>query len=248
MIDIHSHILWGLDDGAGSLEDSIGMLELAAAGGTTDIVATPHANHRYRYDETVVDERIGELRGASGGRPRIHRGCDFHLSFDNIEDAVAHPARYAVNGGPYILVEFPETRLRGFGQALETLLRRGLVPIMTHPERHPDLQKIDRDFLEWSQLGCLVQITGQSLLGRFGKSASESAWEMIRRGLVHFVASDAHGVRDRNPRLDEAHAEVVRRFGAAVAEALFVRNPGAVIAGEKLPDAAPKRKPWYRFL
>jgi protein-tyrosine phosphatase len=234
LIDIHCHILWGLDDGARSLEDSVGMLKLAADAGTTDIVATPHADHRYRYDEGVVEDRIRELRAAGDGRPAIHRGCDFHLSFDNIEDAVAHPRRYTINAGPYLLVEFPDTPLRGFGQALETLLGRGLIPIMTHPERHSYLQKLDQDFLNWTQLGCLVQITGQSLLGRFGKSASQGAREMIDRGLVHFVASDAHGVRDRTPCLDKAYDEVRRRSGAAVADALFVRNPRAVLAGERV--------------
>lgn len=248
MIDIHSHILWGLDDGAETLDESIDMLKLAVAGGTTEIVATPHANYRYRYDEAVVDQRIRELALATEGRPVIHRGCDFHLSFDNIQDAVERPARYTIARGSYLLVEFPDTSLRGFGQALETLIRRGLTPIMTHPERHPDLQKLNADFIEWVRTGCLVQITGQSLLGRFGKKAEESAWQMIERGLAHFVASDAHGVRDRNPRLDEAFAAVARRAGKQAAETAFVLNPRAVLAGERISAAAaPKPRSWRRL-
>jgi protein-tyrosine phosphatase len=250
MIDIHSHILWGLDDGAKTLDESVEMLRLAVEGGTTDIVATPHANYRYRYEEAVVDQRIRELTLATEGRPVIHRGCDFHLSFDNIQDAVAQPGRYTIARGPYLLVEFPDTSLRGFGQALETLMARGLTLIMTHPERQPDLQKLNGDFVEWVGLGCLVQLTGQSLLGRFGKKAEESAWEMIDRGVAHFVASDAHGVRDRNPRLDEAFAAVERRAGRETAETLFLRNPGAVLAGKPLPApfaGAPRRRPWYQL-
>jgi protein-tyrosine phosphatase len=248
MVDLHSHILWGLDDGAETLEESVEMLRLAVEGGTTDIVATPHANYRYRYDEAVVDQRIRELTLATEGRPIVHRGCDFHLSFDNIQDALEHPARYTIARGCYLLVEFPDTSLRGFGQALETLIQRGLTPIMTHPERHPDLQKLTADFLEWARSGCLVQVTGQSLLGRFGKKAEESAWEMIGRGLAHFVASDAHGVRDRNPRLDAPFAAVAKRAGKDVAETLFVRNPGAVLAGKKIALAAPpKRRSWRRI-
>lgn len=248
MVDLHSHILWGLDDGAETLEQSIEMLRLAVEGGTTDIVATPHANYRYRYDEMLVDQRIRELALATEGRPILHRGCDFHLSFDNIQDAVERPARYTIDRGCYLLVEFPDTSLRGFGQALDTLMHRGLTPIMTHPERHPDLQKLNADFLDWARSGCLVQITGQSLLGRFGKKAEESAWEMIARGLAHFVASDAHGVRDRNPRLDEAFAAVARRAGKETAEALFIRNPGAVLLGKKIGGGVPpKRRPWYQL-
>ncbi len=247
MIDIHSHILWGLDDGAETLDDSVEMLKLAVEGGTTEIVATPHANYRYRYEEALVDQRIRDLTLATEGRPRIHRGCDFHLSFDNIQDAVARPERYTIARGPYLLIEFPDTSVRGFGQALETLIGRGLTLIMTHPERHPDLQKLNTQFLEWVRLGCLVQVTGQSLLGRFGRKAEDSAWDMIGRGLAHFVASDAHGVRDRNPRLDEAFAAVARRAGKEVAETLFVRNPRAVLAGERIAVAAPEGRPWYRL-
>lgn len=247
MIDIHSHILWGLDDGARTLDESVGMLQLAVEAGTTDIVATPHANFRYRYDRERVEERIREIAVRAPEGLRIHRGCDFHLSYDNIQDAVASPARYVIGGGPYLLVEFPETALRGMRDALETLLRRGLVPIMTHPERHGDLQKINADFLEWVRMGCLVQVTGQSLLGRFGKKAEEAAWEMLRRGLVHFVASDAHGVQDRTPRLDEAHAAVVRRCGEAVGEAVFVENPRAVLSGEPFRRSELKRRSWYPF-
>src|SRR6266700_1436516 len=107
MVDIHSHILWGLDDGAETFEESIAMLELAAASGTTDIVATPHANSRYRYQPDVVDQRIVEAAASVSGKLRIHRGCDFHLSFDNVQDAMENPSKYAIKGGSYILVEFP---------------------------------------------------------------------------------------------------------------------------------------------
>ena len=92
MIDIHSHILWGVDDGARSREDSIAMLRLATETGTTDIVATPHCNSQYQFDPAARDERIRELTGATGGAPRIHSGCDFRLSYDNIQVALREPA------------------------------------------------------------------------------------------------------------------------------------------------------------
>ncbi len=248
MIDIHSHILWGLDDGPRTVDESVSMLQLAAESGTTEMVATPHANFRYRYEEAVVEERIRDLAALAGNSPRLYRGCDLHLTFDNVEDAVAHRTRYAINGGPYLLVEFPETPLRGMRQALETLLQSGLVPVMTHPERHPELQKINADLVEWTGLGCLIQVTGQSLLGRFGKRAEESAWAMLRRGMAHVVASDAHGVTDRTPRLDEAFAEVLRRCGGAVAEAVFVENPKRVLSGAKFVAPPPKARTWFSRL
>jgi len=247
MVDIHSHILWGLDDGAKTLEQSLAMMKIAAGSGTTDIVATPHANFRYPFQAALAAQRVAELSAASGGRPKVHRGCDFHLSFDNIQDALQNPTKYAINGSRYLLVEFPNTALTGMGAALGALLQRGLIPIMTHPERQPVLRKIPADFEEWVEMGCLVQITAQSLLGRFGVRAEESAWDMLRRGMAHMVASDAHDENDRTPRLDEAFAAVAARVGQPIAQRLFIDNPKAVISGGTVSAELPTRASRLQF-
>jgi protein-tyrosine phosphatase len=91
LVDIHSHILWALDDGARTFEDSVAMLRMCAESGTTDIVATPHADYQYRFEPELVKLRIEQLSAAISGAPRIHAGCDFHLSFDNVEDARRRP-------------------------------------------------------------------------------------------------------------------------------------------------------------
>ncbi len=250
MVDIHSHILWDLDDGSKTREMSIEMLQMAAEAGTTDIVATPHANFEYRFDAGVVRERIAELAEATGGRPRIHRGCDFHLSFENIEDALQTPTRYTINDGPYMLVEFPDFSISHMGQVLQALLDKGLIPILTHPERQMQLREIPAELLEWIRMGCLVQVTGDSLLGRFGKRSADSAWKMVQGGMAHFVASDAHGTTDRTTRLDKAFAAVTETAGAACAARLFEEHPAAVIAGSAIRVEAPRQpqpKAWYAF-
>jgi len=247
MIDIHSHILWGLDDGAESFEESVAMLQIAAEAGTTDIVATPHANYRYRYQPEVVKQRIAELSATLAGKPRIYQGCDFHLSFENVQSALEDSGKFVINGSQYLLVEFPDTSMAGMGRILSALLDRGLIPIMTHPERNAHLHKITPEFVEWIEKGCLVQLTGQSLLGRFGKSAEEASWEMLRRGLVHFVASDAHDTRDRSPRLDAAFEAVSKRIGGRQAERLFLEHPRAVLTGDVVEVEIPKRKSWFRW-
>lgn len=246
MIDIHSHILWGLDDGAATRDESVAMLHLAAEAGTTDIVATPHANYRYPFQPALIRQRADEL-SALVSQPRIHLGCDFHLSFENVQDALADRSKYLINRGPYLLVEFPDAPLNGMDRVLHTLLSRRLIPIITHPERHHDLKRIGPEFLDWVHRGCLVQVTAQSLLGRFGKSAEESAWEMLRRGIAHFIASDAHGVQDRTPRLDAAFEAVASRLGEPLARELTIDNPGAVLAGRPIEVHLPKRRPWYRL-
>src|SRR5215472_3852591 len=108
MIDIHSHILPGLDDGSESLEESVAMLRQALAAGTTDIVATPHANQEYFFDSRMVEQKISELQAAVGDAPRIHYGCDFHLTLENIEDALRVPEKYSINHRGYLLVEFSD--------------------------------------------------------------------------------------------------------------------------------------------
>jgi len=247
MVDIHSHILWGLDDGAETLEESLAMLKMAGESGTTDIVATPHANSKYRYETDVVKKRIEEATAGIAGKPRIHKGCDFHLSYDNVQAAMEDPRKYAINGGPYMLVEFPDGPLAGMTRVLTMLVDCGLTPIMTHPERHRQLQQIEEEFVSWVKLGCLVQVTAQSLLGRFGKRAEESGWEMVKRGLAHFIASDAHDTRDRPPRLDLAFEVLSKRVGEAHAQLLAIDNPKAVLSGARVCVDMPRRKPWYRM-
>jgi protein-tyrosine phosphatase len=247
MIDIHSHFLYGMDDGAETIEDSLAMLQMAAESGTTDIVATPHANSDYPFQPDLIRQRIEEIAAAPGLKPRIHTGCDFHLSFENVRDALQNPPRYLINRGPYLLVEFPHSSLAGMGRSLAALLDRGLVPIMTHPERNPHLRGMGSEFQEWIQKGCLVQVTAQSLLGRFGKSAEQSSWEMVGRRFAHFIASDAHDTEHRPPCLNLAFDAIATRIGAAEARALAIDNPQAVISGEPIWANLPRKKRWYQW-
>jgi protein-tyrosine phosphatase len=248
MIDIHSHILPGLDDGSKTLEESVAMLRQAAAAGTTDIVASPHANQEYGFDPQVVERMIGELQAAAGETPQIHYGCDFHLTLDNIEDAVRLPGKYSIDHRGYLLVEFsdfliPKTTDRIFARMMQV----GLRPIVTHPERNQLLQRRLPELEEWVAQGVHLQVTAQSLLGRFGKTAKACADEWMGRGLVHFVASDAHDTKWRTTAMDESRQYVDRRFGPEAGVRLFEENPRAVLAGVPLTAVplAIRRKPWY---
>ncbi len=247
LVDIHCHILPGIDDGARSLEESIAMARMAAAAGTTDIVATPHANNRYVYDEVVVEEKLAELRAAAGDAIRFHRGCDFHLTPENIRDALAAPAKYSLAGRGYLLVEFsdhsvPETA----GEIFRKMLSVGLRPVVTHPERNPLLRERLELVELWVDLGCFVQVTAFSVLGRFGKSAKEAADRLLRNSLVHFLASDAHDCERRTPALDTAWKYVSKEFGDSAARGLLKSNPAAALAGKKVERIrVDPRKKWF---
>ncbi len=252
MIDIHSHVVWGLDDGASDIQQSLSILRGAAESGTTDLVATPHSNSEFRFQPEVLEQRLAELTALSGGQPRLHRGCDFHLSFDNIEEALRTPGKYSINGNRYLLVECPDFSVGKHTEGvLQQLLDIGLVPIITHPERNPVLQRKLSRVEEWVTMGCLVQVTARSICGGFGKTAGKAVERLLEGGMVHVVASDAHDPVYRHARLDEAYRIVKSRFGEEDADGLFTHNPQAIIEGVQLSggrqthDSAPP--PWWQF-
>jgi protein-tyrosine phosphatase len=251
MVDIHSHILHEVDDGSTSLAESLEMVEVAIAAGTTDIVATPHASIEYKFDPEVIAGRLAELREAVGDRLRIHAGCDFHLSYDNIQDAFRRPARYTINGLNYLLVEFSDLAIfKGTEETFLGLMRAGMRPIITHPERNQLLQQRLEQMRGWVDMGCMIQVTSQSLTGLFGSTARRFSETLLNENLVHFLASDAHDPVNRSPRLDEARKIVEEGWSRELAEALTVHNPKAVLEGKDLP-ALPKaperrRRKWYQ--
>jgi protein-tyrosine phosphatase len=251
MIDIHCHILAGLDDGAKTLEESISMVRMASDSGTTDIVATPHASPHYRFDAEIIELKIAELRRATDNRVNLHAGCDFHLSATNIEEALVNPTKYAINHRSYILVEFSEFLIPPTSaEIFRRMQAAGVTPIVTHPERNQLLQSDPEQIEAWVENECLIQVTAQSFLGRFGKRAKDVADHWMRAGVVHFVASDAHDPEDRVPVLSEAYRYVASTYGSDQAERLFVANPKATLSGEPLEwlEAEPKKKrKWYQF-
>jgi protein-tyrosine phosphatase len=227
------------------------MVRMAAEAGTTDIVATPHANSTYRYQPELIRQRLAEIADASGNALRLHWGCDFHLSYDNIQDALANQRKYTINGKSYLLVEFSEMLI--FNNTLEIFARlqdSGMIPVITHPERNALLQQRIEQIAKWVEAGARVQVTAQSLTGRFGAKAREFSETLLDRSLVHFLASDGHDCERRPPTLSEGYAWLKKHYGEAVADALCVTNPRATLAGESLDpieiQAAPKPRKWYR--
>jgi protein-tyrosine phosphatase len=237
MIDIHHHLLFGLDDGAPDIETSLAMVAAAVDNGITHIVCTPHANTRYVFDPEVNRQKLEELQGRVNGRVTLGLGCDFHLSYDNIEDALKNRAKYAINGKQYLLVEFDDLMIpTSLNDAFYELMVAGLQPIITHPERNLTIQRHPERMKEWLRGGCLVQVTAASLTGRFGRTAQSLATEFLEKDWVHFLATDAHNVQSRPPKLREAYDVVAKRFGTETAERLCVQNPKAAFFGEEMPE------------
>jgi protein-tyrosine phosphatase len=236
VIDIHCHILPGLDDGPDSFETSIAMAEMAIADGITHVIGTPHAHPNHAFDPAKIKERRDELQGLFEGRLILATGSDFHLSYENLEDIRFDPSRYTLNQKNYLLVEFADFSIPpALDQALHNLQLAGLVPIVTHPERNPLIRAQPERLFKWLGQGCYVQVTAQSLLGRFGRLAQEASQEWLRAGAVHFIASDAHNVTSRPLRLKETFDWVAKTHDEDVAQALLVDNPLAAFEGRPLP-------------
>ncbi len=260
MIDIHNHLLPGLDDGSPDIETSLAMARMAAEDGITHIVCTPHANHRYPYDPFRVEDRIANLRARLSDEKialELARGADFHLSYENIQDALADPARFSIAGRGYIMTELPDFgSFSSFDETYYELRLAGMTPVLTHPERNPTLQENRAKLHDWLHLGVLVQVTANSILGDMGKKAQRMALELLEKRQVHFIATDAHNTSSRPPKLRQAYDFVTRRFGSTYADALCKSNPQCALHGNPLPedsqsdspDSSPDGLSWWRRL
>ncbi len=211
---------------------------MAAADGITHSVATPHANDRYAYDRVYLSGLLDQLREKVGPELRLQLslGCDFHLSFENLERVDEHPHRYTIGESNYLLIELSNfsvpVRLE---DCFVRLGDRGLTPILTHPERNPILQQTPQRILEWAEQGCLIQVTGSALTGHWGERPESIARWLLAHSAVHVLASDAHDTKRRTPNLSAARHVAEQIVGAECAEAMVTGNPGAIVKGLPIP-------------
>lgn len=236
MVDIHSHILPEVDDGPKSWDISVAMCRAAAADGITHMVATPHANDRYHYDREYLAGLVAHLQGLIGDAPKLILGCDFHLSYDNLRDAVANPTRYVIDATRYLLVEFSNYSIpQQTADSFFKLGDCGITAIITHPERNPILRETPQRVLEWAEQGCVVQMTGSALTGFWGERTRRAALWLLEHQAVHVLATDAHDTEKRVPILSSARNAAAQICGEEIADALVEANPRAVISNQTLP-------------
>ncbi len=236
MIDIHTHVLPEVDDGARSWEMAIQMCRIAAADGIEHMVATPHFNDDYVYDREWLRSVLQDLQQRLGPAPRLYLGCDFHFSQDNLQALAESPHRFTIEDTPYLLVEMSDFAIpESVSDNFKQLLGGGLRPIITHPERNPLLQRRPQRVVEWAKRGCAVQVTASALTGAWGAKAKQVAHWLLHNGAVHVLASDCHSVDGRPPILSTAHHLVAELYSSELAEALVENNPRAILAAKPLP-------------
>ena len=247
MIDLHCHILPGVDDGAPDLRRSVEMARAAAEAGTHTIAATPHVRDDHPFDLRTLPDRVERLRAALREAEvdvRIEVGgeADIQKAVTLPDDALRG---ICLGGGPYLLVESPYRHAVGWlEEALEDLTRRGFRLLLAHPERCPSFLS-DRARLEaLVEAGALCSVTAASMTGRFGSKVQGFTAELFETGLVHDVASDAHDVRGRGLGLLEGFEVLGRQLRGLTEQAAWFAEamPAAILAGTELPGRPPPPK------
>ena len=218
MIDLHCHILPGVDDGAASLQESLSMAEQAIAQGITHLLCTPHHNNgRYENNKKSIIEAVHHLQNALDERNlplTLLEGQEVRVTGELITAIEKDHLLFTDITDTYLLLEFPTQDVPAFSESLFFELRTlGKVPVIVHPERNAIFREDPNRLIPFLEMGCLAQLTAPSIVGIFGKQIQKTAYEMVTHNLVQMVASDAHGVTKRRFYLKEAYEIIEQEWG-----------------------------------
>lgn len=232
MIDLHSHLLPGIDDGAPDMDAALALARMAQESGTTHLMCTPHI-HAGRYDNTPATIHAAkealqaalrlaqiEVQIAAAAEVRF----DMEIMVGVKEERIPFLGEW--QGRQVLLLEFPHSEIPfGAERLTQWLLQQGVVPMIAHPERNKGIMRSPARLQPFIQQGCLLQVTAGALTGRFGAAAQAVAEGLLKEGLVTILASDAHNAQHRPPLLSEGRDRAAQLVGAARAEALVRHTP-----------------------
>jgi len=254
MIDLHCHILPGIDDGPETLDESIEMCRIAAADGITTVVATPHFRPG-TYDCGDVGTHVADLQKEIDSRGiglTLLAGADVSVTPELVYHVEAD-RRLTINGtGRYVLAELPHEAVpSGWDRFLLSLRERGITPVLTHPERNRWFLSNRDSLVPFVLSGGMVQITAMSLTGAVGNDVQDYCRSLLRRNLVHVIASDAHSADKRPPVLSTAVNAAADIVGQAAARCLVLDNPRAIIEGRAVDPPDPvmmpaRKRSWFQ--
>lgn len=251
VIDLHAHVLPGIDDGPPRLEDSLALARAAAGDGTTTIVATPHVSDRHPNRPAGIARGVGEVASELDGAGldiRVLAGAEIALpQVPRLTDSEL--AALSLGAAGYLLVESPLSSAAGdFEVIIEDLMRRGHRVVLAHPERCPAFQRQPDRLRRLVVSGVACSVTAASVTGRFGGHVQAFTRRMLEDGLVHNLASDAHDADGRSPALRSCLAAAERHAPgiAAMGEWLTEEVPAAILAGEPVGFPTPLPRPRRR--
>jgi len=243
MIDIHNHILFGIDDGAESAEETLEMARAAVQEGITDIIATPHHKigvyENYGPKISELTAQVNELIQSHDIPLTIHPSQEIRIYGDVIEDLKSGKALPLVQGAPYVLIEFPTHEIPIYTEQLFTKMAlAGYIPVIAHPERNKELQNNPNKLAALIELGALCQVTAGVVVGRLGDHTQSVADMMMTHQMIHIVASDAHNVTGRNFFMKDCYEFIEDHYGVVQAE-YYQDNARKILAGETIRYVSP---------
>ncbi|HWQ23646.1 MAG TPA: CpsB/CapC family capsule biosynthesis tyrosine phosphatase [Gaiellaceae bacterium] len=245
MIDLHAHVLPGLDDGATTLSEAVELVRLAAADGVRVVAATPHVRDDWPTCAEAMEAALAEVREAvarAGITVDVRGGGEIALPMLG-ELSREERARFGLGGNPaLLLLEYPYVGIPlDLARTCAALRREGIVPVIAHPERNPDVQERPAVLEDVVRLGGLVQLTAASVSGALGRAAAECSRALLALGLAHLVSTDAHGPYGPSAGLPTVEAAL---GDAGLARWLVDHVPAALLAGEDVPLRPAARGRW----
>jgi protein-tyrosine phosphatase len=252
MIDIHTHLLPQVDDGASDWDESLAMIRQAVRDGIEGAVCTPHVlnvlDEPFESKVLFKFQQLQQLIKKNGIAFTVWLGAEIHCQ------AKFHPlSRMATLNGnqKYLMMELPMGELpMDAGERLFNLSLEGITPILAHPERNAVIIKNRELVYQFVQQGVMVQINAGSLTGEFGKTIRQTAFELVDRRMVHAVASDGHSAGTRPMLMKKARDLAAEKWGKAVAQRLFYDNPRKMVMGDSIeseePQAPAEKKSFIR--
>ena len=236
MIDIHCHVLYGVDDGAPDLSTSQAMIDHMAKTGVTDVIATPHyRHHMFSYPSQKIEEAYQRLReyAASVGVD-LSIGCEYHVDhdiFDHLETSRVH----TLADTSHVLTEYYYSdsldRILSYTQEL---IMRGWKPIIAHAERCEVFQRKPRMVIEAADAGAGIQVNADSILGLDGRLVKKTSRKFLDLGIVDYIASDAHDMDERAGHMEQCYTFIRKKYGEDITHMLFEKNPGKIFARKRV--------------
>jgi len=251
-IDIHAHLIPGLDDGAESWDESLAMARMAVDDGLHTVIVTPHQLGAYRNHADTIRQQTELLQlhlVDAAIKLRVFPGGDVRIEPDLIERLESGEVMTLADGGQYVLLELPHELYFPLRPVLQQLRRAGYRGVLSHPERNQGILADPSVLGGLVDEGCVMQVTAGSLLGAFGTASRQLSETMVRQGLCHIIATDAHGLKRRRPLLSRAFEQVAAIADESTATALFCQQPERILSGQEVDVIRPAKKrswSWFR--
>ncbi len=244
-VDIHCHLLPGIDDGAKSWGDALAMAKIAVDDGIVSTIATPHQLGAFSHNDgkrirSLADQLQSHLR-EQGVALNVLPGADVRVEPDMVSALQRGDVLTLGDHGKHVLLELPHEVYLPLDTVLDQLHKVGLIGILSHPERNQGLLRQPDLICPLVEAGCLMQVTAGSLMGNFGARSQALAERMLRDHCVHFIATDAHGQMARRPLMERAYQRVVELVGREVADSICRRNPARVAHGQTFRTDPPRQ-------